>query len=73
MAWPPCVELFTMALNAVADSGFPVGEHGPRRGEVDCRGGYVSKIVYVEMKESGPLGGRAPGTPPSRSANAMVV
>ena len=31
---------------------------------VDYRGGYVSQILYVEMKESGPLGGRAPGMPP---------
>ena len=39
-------------------------------GGVDSRGGYVSKILYVETKESGPVGGgRAPGTPP-RSANA---
>ena len=50
---------------AVADPGFPMG------GAVDSRGGYVSKILYVEMKESGPLGGRAPGTPPSRSANGQ--
>ena len=36
---------------------------------MDSRGGCVSKILYVETKESGPLGGeRAPGTPP-RSAN----
>ena len=40
------------------------------RGGVDSRDGYVSKILYVEMKESGPLGGRAPGMPP-RSANEM--
>ena len=33
-------------------------------GGVDSRGDYVSKILYVEMKESGPLGGRAPDTPP---------
>ena len=44
-------------------------------GGVDSRGGYISKILYVKMKESGPLGGgggegRAPGTPP-RSANVM--
>ena len=32
-------------------------------GGVDSRGGYVSKILYVEMKESGGGGGRAPGTP----------
>ena len=47
-----------MLTIAVADPGFPVG------GDVDSRGGYVLKILYVETKESGPLGGRAPGTPP---------
>ena len=35
---------------------------------VDSRGSYVLKILYVETKESGPLGGRELGTPP-RSAN----
>ena len=41
-------------------------------GGVDSRGGYVSKILYVQTKESGPFGerGHSPGTPPSRSANA---
>ena len=39
---------------------------------MDSRGGYVSKILYVETKESGPLGGRALGTPP-RSANVYCV
>ena len=48
----------------MADPGFPV-----RGGGVDSRGGYVSKILYVKMKEFGPLGGRVPGMPPSRSAN----
>ena len=48
---------------SVADPGFPVG------GGVDSQAGYVSKILYVKKKESGPLGGRVPGTPPSRSAN----
>ena len=36
--------------------------------DVDSRGGYISKILYVKTKESGPLVGRALGTPP-RSAN----
>ena len=31
-------------------------------GGVDSRGGNVSKILCVKMKETGPLGGRAPGT-----------
>ena len=48
---------------SVADPGFPVGGGG-----VDSRGGYVSKILYVKMKESGPLGGACAGHAPSRSA-----
>ena len=43
---------------------FPVVERGPRRGSVDSRGGYISKILYVKTKESGPLvGRRALGVP----------
>ena len=49
---------------AVADPGFPAGGRGPRKGGMDSRSGYVSKILYVETKESGPLGRREPGTPP---------
>ena len=41
----------------MADPGFPVGGRGPRRGGIDSRGSYVSKILNVEMKESRPLGG----------------
>ena len=41
------------------------------RGAVDLRGSYVSKILHVKTKESGPVGGRAPGAPP-RSANGKV-
>ena len=33
-------------------------------GGVDPRGSYVTKILYVKTKESGPIGERAPGTPP---------
>ena len=51
----------------VADPGFPIGGRRPRGGGV---GGYVLKILYVERKESGPLGGPALGLP-SRSANAL--
>ena len=36
--------------------------------DIDSRDGYISKILYVETKESGPLGERVLGTPP-RSAN----
>ena len=39
---------------------------------MDSRDGYVLKILYVKTKESGPLEGRAPGTPPSRSANGYT-
>ena len=41
-------------------------------GDVDSRGGYVSKILYVETKESGPLRGCALGMPP-RSANEQYM
>ena len=37
----------------VADPGFPLGGHRARRGQL--RGSYVSKILYVETKESGTL------------------
>ena len=30
------------------------------RGAVDPRGGYVSKVLHVKMRESGPVGGGAP-------------
>ena len=55
---------FTGTYNTVADPGFPVGGRGPRRGGVDSRSGYVSQILYVKTKESGPLGGSVPGIPP---------
>ena len=53
----------------VADPGFPVGGGVDLvGGGVDSRGSYVSKILYVKMKELGPLGGaragRAPLDPP---------
>ena len=45
---------------AVADPGFPVGGGVDLvRGAVDPRGGYVSKILHVKTKESGPVGGGA--------------
>ena len=58
-------------MKAVADPGFPVGGRGPRRGAMDPRGSYISKILHVKMKESGPIGGaragRAPLDPPMES------
>ena len=45
---------------AVADPGFPVGGGVDLVwGAMDPRGGYVSKILHVKMKESGPVGGGA--------------
>ena len=57
----------TIALNngRVADPGFPVGVRQPRRGGADYRGSYISKNLYVKMKECGPSGGGgAPPDPP---------
>ena len=56
----------------MADPGFPKGGRGPRRGGMDSRIGYVSKILHVEMKESGPLGGVL-GARPLRSANVITT
>ena len=55
----------------MADPGFPVGGRQPRRGGANSQGGYVSKNLYVKMKESGPLGGCTPVAPPG-SANASI-
>ena len=49
----------------VADPGFPVGGGVDLvGGGVDSRGSYVSKILYVKMKELGPLGGARAGRAP---------
>ena len=50
---------------SVADPGFPVG------GAVDPRGGYVSKILHVKTKESGPVGGACPLDPPMEIHNEL--
>ena len=63
----------TYLPSAVADPGFPVRGGGVDLvgGAVDPQGGYISKILHVKTKESGPVGGgRAPGAPP-RSANGL--
>ena len=58
----------------VADPGFPVGGGVDLvGGGVDSRGGYVLKILYVKMKELGPLGGARAGRAPPRSANDSYV
>ena len=46
----------------MADPGFPVGGVN-LVGGVDYRGGYISEILYVEMKESRPLEGAPAKTP----------
>ena len=48
------------------------GGRQPRRGGANSRGGYVSKIFYVKMKESGPLGGRAPAAPPGSATDHLI-
>ena len=50
-----CLTVFSYT-EAVADPEFPIGGVD-LMGGVDSRGGYVSKILYVKIKESGPLGG----------------
>ena len=52
---------------SVADPGFPIGGAN-LIGGVNSRRGYISKNLYIEMKESGPLGGCAGSALPG-SAN----
>ena len=55
----------------MADPGFPVGGGvDPLGWGMDLRHGHFLAKMYVKMKEFGPVGGRAPGTPP-RSANVL--
>ena len=65
------ISLFILCIqNIILSGGSRISRRGggPRRGAVDSRGGYVSKILYVKMKESGPLGGVRWARSP-RSAN----
>ena len=73
------VELCSQIMyNAVADPGFPVGGGVDLvRGAVDPRGGYVSKILHVKTKESGPVGGgarraRPPLDPPMQCNDSLA-
>ena len=43
----------------------------PRRGGANSRGGYVSKNLYVKMKESEPVGRACTGGAPPGSATAL--
>ena len=54
----------TSVCDAMADPGFPVGGGVDLvGGAVDPRGGYVSKILHVKTKQSGPIGGGARRAP----------
>ena len=48
----------------MADPGFPIGGMDLIEGGMDSQGGYVLKILYVKMKESGPLWGACTGHAP---------
>ena len=56
---------FAMVLQyvAVADPGFPIGGCRPRRGVPTPEAATFRKNLYVKMKESGPIGACASGTP----------
>ena len=62
-----------LVCTSVADPGFPVGGRAPVRGGVDLRCGHFSVKMYVKTKELGPIGGRAPGTPPLDPPMYMVL
>ena len=69
--WEPYMDYFTWI--SVAGSRISRrGGRGPSRGGVDSQGGYVSKILCVKTKKSGPLGGRALGICQCRSANGFT-
>ena len=56
----------------MADPVFPVGGgRGPVREDVDLRHGCFLPRMCAKTKELGPVGWRAPGTPP-RCANVDV-
>ena len=55
---------------SVVDPGFPIGRRGPIVG-LDLRHRHFSVKMYAKTKELGPVGGRAPGTPP-RSTNVCA-
>ena len=57
--------IFLYAHIAGPDPGFSVGGgRGPILGGFGLQRGHFSVKMYVKMKELGPVGGRAPGTPP---------
>ena len=54
----------------MADSGFPVAGRRPRTGPLTPEVVYVLKFLYVETKESGPLGGVS-GAPMIRQCSGI--
>ena len=52
---------------------FPWGGVDLVGGAVDPRGSYISKILHVKTKESGPAGGARAGRGPPWSANDMYI
>ena len=57
-----CIEAF-----CIHSGGSRISRRG---GGVDLQYGHFSVKMYAKTKELGPIGGRAPGTPPPpRSAN----
>ena len=52
-----CILVRKQHYNTVVDPGFLLGGVDLVGGGMDSQGSYVSKILYVKMKELGPLGG----------------
>ena len=59
----------TQDTSPVADPGFPIGGRRPRRGGANSRAATFRKNLYVKMKESGPVGGRALVAPPGSATD----
>ena len=70
ICWIPNLLEIGLLLTVYFSLYIPIGlykcvlSHGPRKGGVDPRGGYVTKILYVKTKESGPIGGACAGHAP---------
>ena len=68
--------LFSCDFYIIVSGGSRISRRGGGvdlvRGAVDPRSGYVSKILHVKTKESGPVGGARAGRAPPRSANDSI-
>ena len=58
---------------SVADPGFSVGGAWTHWGGVDPRCGHFLAKMYAKMKELGPIGGHAPGTPPQIRQWILII